>query len=119
MNQEGGYVIALGDTCNSCGWSFTTTRARLPRRSPLRQLEESARLGCPRCGLLVKAFKLSEDQLGVGLMGDDKSCVIVRCHPQGLTGVGARILWPERYDPSGLPEAWKQVGIEIFSEVCV
>jgi hypothetical protein len=41
---------------------------------------------------------------------------VVRCHPQGSTGVGTRVLWPSK-DGAGQRESWGQIGIEIFAEV--
>lgn len=109
-----GFIVAE-DTCEGCGWSFITSRPWLRVRNPIAQLEESAGLGCPRCGLLVKAVKLFKDRWGAGCHGDETAVRVV-CHMQGA-GVGIRVLWPENNNANGSQESWKQIGIEIFSKV--
>ncbi|KAK4442165.1 heterokaryon incompatibility protein-domain-containing protein [Podospora aff. communis PSN243] len=103
--------IAPDDTCNRCGWSLSTSQQCLTPRASLVNLRESAFHGCPRCGLLARVVMCFEGHWN----GTDEGLVMVRCHPQGRSGVGVRVLWPLEPDESNRRDA-KQIGIEIYPE---
>ncbi|KAK0751070.1 heterokaryon incompatibility protein-domain-containing protein [Schizothecium vesticola] len=108
------HVVDADEFCSGCGWSSTTSRRRLPCEALLAHLEESARQGCLRCDLLVKAIKLYKNQ-----WPSTESIVVVRCILQSGTGTGTRVWWPKEHGrpwaPFGKREAWEQTGLEIFS----
>lgn len=110
------HVSGADDFCSGCGWSSTTSRRRLPCEAPLTHLEESARQGCLRCDLLVKAVKLYKDQ-----WPSTKSTVVVRSILQSNTGTATRVWWPKEHgrpwEPFSKRKAWEQSGLEIFSPV--